>query len=318
MNSDPTYNINIAGDIKQMLQELGTEKGKQTALLGGGGSKAQKERATMYLCRNFMIQGGDPTGIGKGGESIWGKPFKDEVNSKLLHSGRGVVSMANSGPHTNGSQFFNLYKSANHLNFKHTFLGGVVDGLTALAAMEKTARRYSSDDPNQKQFDHFNVTAIFQYTGNYTPSSPYFPSALPNFKDNHAAVTFTERFRSLASQDHPVNVPKNITTRMFVVASMGMEFCPNKSCDGYHGNRNLSGVYKTNFPDDPANPYNYTGENLDVYKLMIPVVDTRVKVLVVDTRVKVLACEEVEIVFQGTNAFNASEAHPFHLRGHSF
>lgn len=45
MNSDPTYNINIAGDIKQMLQELGTEKGKQTALLGGGGSKAQKERA---------------------------------------------------------------------------------------------------------------------------------------------------------------------------------------------------------------------------------------------------------------------------------
>lgn len=45
MDSDPTYNINVAGDIKQMLQELGTEKGKQTALLGGGGSKAQKERA---------------------------------------------------------------------------------------------------------------------------------------------------------------------------------------------------------------------------------------------------------------------------------
>lgn len=45
MKSDPTYNINIAGDIKQMLEELGTEKGKQTALLGGGGSKAQKERA---------------------------------------------------------------------------------------------------------------------------------------------------------------------------------------------------------------------------------------------------------------------------------
>lgn len=84
-----------------------------------------------------MIQGGDPTGTGRGGESIWGKPFKDEVNSKLLHSGRGVVSMANSGPHTNGSQFFILYKSANHLNFKHTVFGGVVGGLTALAAMEK-------------------------------------------------------------------------------------------------------------------------------------------------------------------------------------
>lgn len=84
-----------------------------------------------------MIQGGDPTGTGRGGESIWGKPFKDELNSKLVHSGRGVVSMANSGPHTNGSQFFILYKSAKHLNFKHTVFGMVVGGLTTLSAMEK-------------------------------------------------------------------------------------------------------------------------------------------------------------------------------------
>ena len=84
-----------------------------------------------------MIQGGDPTGTGRGGESIWGKPFKDEVNSKLLHSERGVLSMANSGPHTNGSQFFILYKSANHLNFKHTVFGEVVGAKTTLAAMEK-------------------------------------------------------------------------------------------------------------------------------------------------------------------------------------
>lgn len=84
-----------------------------------------------------MIQGGDPTGTGRGGESIWGKPFKDELNSKLVHSGRGVVSMANSGPHTNGSQFFILYKSANHLNFKHTVFGMVVGGMSTLATMEK-------------------------------------------------------------------------------------------------------------------------------------------------------------------------------------
>lgn len=45
MKSDPTYNINVSGDIKQMLQELGTEKGKETAMLGGGGGKAQNERA---------------------------------------------------------------------------------------------------------------------------------------------------------------------------------------------------------------------------------------------------------------------------------
>lgn len=87
--------------------------------------------------RNFMIQGGDPTGTGKGGGSIWGKPFKDEFNSKLLHTGRGIVSMANSGPHTNGSQFFILYKSAPHLNYKHTVFARVVGGLETLSVMDK-------------------------------------------------------------------------------------------------------------------------------------------------------------------------------------
>ena len=106
-----------------------------------------------------MIQGGDPTGTGKGGQSIWGKPFKDELNSKLLHSGRGVVSMANSGPHTNGSQFFILYKSANHLNFKHTVFGGVVGGMTALAAMEKVP----VDDDDRPLVSEFPCTCILFY-----------------------------------------------------------------------------------------------------------------------------------------------------------
>ncbi|KAJ0084718.1 hypothetical protein Patl1_30293 [Pistacia atlantica] len=109
----------------------------------------------MYLY--FMIQGDDPTGIGKEGEFIWGKPFKDEVNSKLLHSGRGVVSMANSGPHTNGSQFFILYKSANLLNFKHIVFGGVVGGLTALVMMEKVPVD-DNDRPLVENQTGFNLT----------------------------------------------------------------------------------------------------------------------------------------------------------------
>lgn len=86
--------------------------------------------------RDFMIQGGDPTGTGKGGESIYGDPFKDEFDGRLMHSERGVLSMANSGPHSNGSQFFILFKHASHLDRKHTVFGKLVGGMETLAAME--------------------------------------------------------------------------------------------------------------------------------------------------------------------------------------
>lgn len=93
----------------------------------------------------FMIQGGDPTGTGTGGDSIWKKPFKDEFHPKLTHNGRGVVSMANTGLNSNKSQFFITFKAAHHLDHKYSILGqyniylfiSLVGGFDTLDIMEK-------------------------------------------------------------------------------------------------------------------------------------------------------------------------------------
>lgn len=87
--------------------------------------------------RNFMIQGGDPTNTGNGGTSIWDKVFEDEFKPNLIHQGRGILSMANSGPNTNGSQFFITFRSCRHLDRKHTVFGKIVGGLETLNTIEK-------------------------------------------------------------------------------------------------------------------------------------------------------------------------------------
>ena len=97
--------------------------------------------------RNFMIQGGDPTGTGKGGSSIWGKNFQDEFDGPLTHDSRGVVSMANKGKNTNSSQFFITYRPAKHLDRKHTIFGKVVGGMDTLARLENVAVSDSDKRP---------------------------------------------------------------------------------------------------------------------------------------------------------------------------
>ncbi|WP_125766255.1 peptidylprolyl isomerase [Levilactobacillus mulengensis] len=121
---------------------------------------------------NFMIQGGDPTGTGMGGESIWGQPFEDEFSQELYNL-RGAVSMANAGPNTNGSQFFivqdkdmtdqmqaqmkdagfpeeivDAYKDGGTpwLDFRHTVFGQVIAGMDVVDAIAKV-KTDASDQP---------------------------------------------------------------------------------------------------------------------------------------------------------------------------
>lgn len=98
----------------------------------------------------FMIQGGDPQGRGTGGESIWGKPFPDEFSKELRFDETGLLAMANSGPMTNGSQFFITTSKPNWLNDKHTIFGKVVTGYDNVVKIEKTETG-AQDKPVKEQ-----------------------------------------------------------------------------------------------------------------------------------------------------------------------
>ncbi len=90
----------------------------------------------------FVAQAGDPTGTGTGGP---GYEFEDEFSPALRHDGPGVVSMANAGPNTNGSQFFITYVALPHLDGQHTVFGRVIEGMNVL-------RRLTPRDPSQNPF----------------------------------------------------------------------------------------------------------------------------------------------------------------------
>jgi len=98
------------------------------------------------VIKNFMVQCGDPTGTGRGGESCWGKPFEDEFAAGRSFDGSGLLAMANRGPNTNGSQFFVTTVACPWLNKKHTIFGRLISGADVLKAIEASATD-SSDRP---------------------------------------------------------------------------------------------------------------------------------------------------------------------------
>jgi peptidylprolyl isomerase len=102
------------------------------------------------VIKGFMIQGGDPTGTGRGGESIWNRPFEDEFDAKVKFDRPGLLAMANAGPKTNGSQFFITTIATPWLNMKHTIFGEVVKGYDIVQKIEST-KTGPGDRPLEEQ-----------------------------------------------------------------------------------------------------------------------------------------------------------------------
>ena len=102
------------------------------------------------VIKGFMLQGGDPTGTGSGGTSLWGKDFADEINPDLTFDKRGILAMANRGPDTNGSQFFITTVPTTWLNGHHTIFGEVSLGYDVVTKIENTPTG-TGDRPVQDQ-----------------------------------------------------------------------------------------------------------------------------------------------------------------------
>ncbi|KAJ9675472.1 hypothetical protein PVL29_024414 [Vitis rotundifolia] len=189
------------------------------------------------------------------------------------------------------------------------------------------AKAYSS--AQGVAYDNTTTTAIVQYRGYYTPSSPPSLPHLPGHNDTNASVHFTSSLRSLADAEHPCNVPLNIGTKLIYTLSQNTFPCANDSCLGstrlatsinnisfqsptidilqayYY---NISGVYGDKFPSVPPLVFDFTAED-PPSKYDTPRNGTEVRVLEYNST--------VEIVFQGTNLLAGTD-HPMHLHGYSF
>jgi len=134
IDAGKTYRVRVETDIGPITLGLFADRAPQTVnnfvFLVREGFYA----GTIFhrVIKDFMAQGGDPTGTGRGGP---GYRFSDEFHPELTHDRAGILSMANAGPHTNGSQFFITYAPTPWLDGKHSVFGEIIDGMDVLRAI---------------------------------------------------------------------------------------------------------------------------------------------------------------------------------------
>ncbi|KAK9902961.1 hypothetical protein M0R45_001383 [Rubus argutus] len=181
-------------------------------------------------------------------------------------------------------------------------------------------------------FDNTTTTAILQYTNVIAAPTNITLPTLPIQTDHDSADNFTSKIKALASKDHPISVPKNVTKHVLITVSVNQLPCEltNGTCGGPNGSRlsaslnnisfatpttdilqayyrSLPNVFENDFPDQPPLFFNFSGVNSSIY--LLPEVGT--KVLFIEYGAS------VELVYQGTNIGNP-ENHPMHLHGYSF
>ena len=131
---------------------------------------------------DFVIQGGDPTGTGRGGP---GYRFEDETQGNPLIHERGSLSMANAGPNTNGSQFFIAHSPQPHLDGKHTVFGKVVNGLDVVDKIKQGDKMEKVDDQRAVGANHYSRTLV-QQRGTPRRAPLLYPAVVPQLEGESA------------------------------------------------------------------------------------------------------------------------------------
>lgn len=144
LDTSKTYLAHFKTERGEIVAELYADKAPLTVENFVNLSRSGFYDGTTFhrVIAGFMAQGGDPTGTGRGGP---GYHFGDEFHPDLRHDGAGVLSMANAGPGTNGSQFFITYGATPHLDDRHSVFGRVVEGMDVLNSLRE---RDPGRDPN--------------------------------------------------------------------------------------------------------------------------------------------------------------------------